>query len=69
MLLEASIRVQEQEKVRRTGCRKLYHLMIDSMKQRLGNVLHAHLSEEVALASLYRIHRLAQSVGNIIHRM
>lgn len=39
------------------------------MKQRLGNVLHAHLGEKVALASLYRIHRLAQSVGNIIHRV
>ena len=39
------------------------------MKQRLGNVLHAHLGEKVTLASLYRIHRLAQSVGNIIHRV
>ena len=39
------------------------------MKQCLGNVLHANLSEEVALASLYRIHRLVQSVGNIIHRV
>ena len=39
------------------------------MKQRLGNVLHAYLGEKVALASLYRIHRLAQSVGNIIHRV
>ena len=39
------------------------------MKQRFGNVLHAKLSEKVALASLYRIHRLAQSVGNIIHRI
>lgn len=29
------------------------------MKQRLGNVPHAHLGEKVALASLYRIHRLA----------
>ena len=29
------------------------------MKQRLGNVLHAYLGEKVALASLYRIHRLA----------
>ena len=38
------------------------------MKQRLGNVLHAHLGEKVALASLYSVHRLAQSVGNIIHR-
>ena len=39
------------------------------MKQCLGNVFHAHLCEKVALASLYRIHRLAQSVGNIIHRV
>ena len=39
------------------------------MKQRLGNVLHAHLGEKVALASLYSVHRLAQSVGNIIHRV
>ena len=39
------------------------------MKQRLGNVPHAHLGEKVALASLYRIHRFAQSVGNIIHRI
>ena len=39
------------------------------MKQRFSNVLHAHLSKKVALASLYRIHRLAQSVGNIIHRV
>ena len=39
------------------------------MKQRFGNVLHAHLSEKVALASLYGVHRLAQSVGNIIHRI
>ena len=39
------------------------------MKQRLGNVLHAHLGEKVALASLYSVHRLAQSVGYIIHRV
>lgn len=39
------------------------------MKQRLGNVLHAKLSEKVALASLYRVNRFAQSVGNIIHRV
>ena len=38
---------------------KLYHLMVDGMKQRLGNVLHAHLGEKVALASLYSIHRFA----------
>ena len=38
------------------------------MKQRLGNVLHAHLSEKVALASLYSVNRFAQSVGNIVHR-
>ena len=48
---------------------KLYHLIVDGMKQRLGNVLHTKLSEKVALASLYRIHRFAQSVGNIIHRV
>ena len=45
-----------------------YHLIVRGMKQRLGNVPHAHLGEKVALASLYRIHRFAQSVGNIIHR-
>ena len=39
------------------------------MKQRFGNVLHAHFSEKVALASLYSVNRLAQSVGNIIHRV
>ena len=39
------------------------------MKQRFGNVLHAHFSEKVALASLYRVNRFAQSVGNIIHRV
>ncbi len=39
------------------------------MKQRLGNVLHAHLGEKVALASLYSVNRFAQSVGNIIHRI
>ena len=39
------------------------------MKQCLGNVLHAHFSEKVALASLYSVNRLAQSVGNIIHRV
>ena len=39
------------------------------MKQRLGNVLHAHFSEKVALASLYSVNRFAQSVGNIIHRI
>ena len=43
---------------------KLYNLIVDGMKQRLGNVLHAHLGEKVALASLYSIHRFAQSVGN-----
>ena len=48
---------------------KLYHLIVRGMKQRFGNVLHAHLGEKVTLASLYRIHRLAQSVGNIIHRI
>ena len=46
---------------------KLYHLIVDDMKQRFGNVLHAHFSEKVALASLYRVNRLAQSVGNFIH--
>ena len=50
------------------GRRISYHLIVRGMKQRLGNVLHAHLGEKVALASLYRINRLAQSVGNIIHR-
>lgn len=39
------------------------------MKQRFGNVLHAKLSEKVALASLYSVNRFAQSVGNIIHRV
>ena len=39
------------------------------MKQCLGNVLHAKLSEKVALASLYSVNRFAQSVGNIIHRV
>ena len=37
------------------------------MKQRLGNVLHAHLCEKVALASLYCILRFAESVGDILH--
>lgn len=39
------------------------------MKQRFGNVLHAKLSEKVALASLYSVNRFAQSIGNIIHRV
>ena len=39
------------------------------MKQRLCNVLHAKLSENVALASLYSVNRFAQLVGNIIHRV
>ena len=38
---------------------KLYHLIVRGIKQRFGNVLHAYLGEKVALASLYRIHRLA----------
>ena len=45
-----------------------YHLIVRGMKQRLGNVPHAHLGEKVALACLYRVNRFAQSVGNIIHR-
>ena len=48
---------------------KLYHLIVSGMKQRLGNVLHAHFSEKIALASLYCVNRFAQSVGNIIHRI
>ena len=48
---------------------KLYHLIVCGMKQRFGYVLHAYLGEKVTLASLYRVNRLAQSVGNFIHRV
>ena len=39
------------------------------MKQGFGDILHAQLGEETSLASLDGIHRLAHSVGNVIHRI
>ena len=39
------------------------------MEKSLGDVLHPHFGEEVSLASLDGIHRLAQPIGNVIHRI
>ena len=39
------------------------------MKQGFGDILHAQLGEDTSLASLDGIHRLAHSVGNVIHRI
>ena len=51
------------------GKGNLNQLIVRSMKQGFGDILHAQLGEETSLASLDGIHRLAHSVGNVIHRI
>ena len=46
-----------------------HQLIVRSMKQGFGDILHAQLGEDTSLASLDGIHRLAHSVGNVIHRI